>query len=307
MIDHHHRDVLTFCNALSFKFFFQFQKKKVVFFPASICTYVVVFGASVPKIFVCNILWLFSSRSSHQTFFKGAEHVDISTGSTLEYGKKVSRDLDAVSNIRSNVRLSIPAKSAPASGFSSPVLSPRRMSMGDFFPTFYMSSQAKLQFWSDQAFPTSDTIFSAHASPEKFMVSPERSPLHSPRTRTPGPKSPSGAATPMHPKMSPENSAAWHDNNGIITTHPLPLPPGAAVSPQGPQPTLVHQPTAKPEASLMISQWQKTKLIGSGTFGNVYVASNRYAGILADSVACSVALSTDVLFLSTGKQERYVL
>ncbi|XXG49175.1 hypothetical protein AAC387_Pa02g3429 [Persea americana] len=215
-------------------------------------------------------------RLSYQTFLKGAEHADTSTGSAIDYGKKVSWDPNAAANIRSNFRLSVPAKSAPASGLSSPVLSPRRMSVGDFFPPAHIFSQAQLQ-WSDTVLPTSDTILFAHASPEKFMASPERSPLHSPRMRTSGPKSPSGTASPMHPKMSSENSASWHDNNGIATVHPLPLPPGAAVPPQ---PALVHQPTSKPEASPMISQWKKTKLIGSGTFGNVYVASNNETGAL---------------------------
>lgn len=240
---------------------------------------------------------LFSSRLSYQTFLKGAEHADTSTGSAIDYGKKVSWYPNTAANIRSNCRLSVPAKSAPASGLSSPVLSPRRMSIGDFSPPAHMSSRAQLQFWSDTVLPTSDRILFAHASPEKFMASPECSPLHSPRMRTSGPKSPSGTASPMHPKMSPENSAAWHDNNGIATVHPLPLPPGAAVPPQ---PALVHQPTAKPEASPMISQWQKTKLIGSGTFGNVYVASNKYAGTLTDSVACFVALALIYYFCQQG-------
>ncbi|XP_057768461.1 mitogen-activated protein kinase kinase kinase 5-like isoform X2 [Salvia miltiorrhiza] len=73
--------------------------------------------------------------------------------------------------------------------------------------------------------------------------------------------------------------------------HTLPLPPGADM----PTPTSstshlsgpttpgvkhsspVSQLVAKPQ---LISQWQKGKLIGRGTFGSVYVASNRETGAL---------------------------
>ncbi|XP_058100260.1 mitogen-activated protein kinase kinase kinase 5 isoform X3 [Magnolia sinica] len=88
---------------------------------------------------------------------------------------------------------------------------------------------------------------------------------------------PSGAASPFHPKTSSERSAAWLDNNAIVTAHPLPLPPGATMPSS---PAFVHQATETSEVPSMINQWVKGKLIGSGTFGNVYIALNRETGAL---------------------------
>ncbi|XP_058100256.1 mitogen-activated protein kinase kinase kinase 5-like isoform X2 [Magnolia sinica] len=218
-------------------------------------------------------------RFTYQAIRKGVEHVAASSaGSTLGHVKKVMHDLNAVENFQNDFRLNEPFKSAPTSGLSSPVRSPRRLSTGDFFPSSYMASRG-FQAWSDPECQPLDMIFSPHASPEKFMASPDLSPLHSPRMKSPGRKSnnPSGAASPLHPKMSSESSAAWHDSNGIVTVHPLPLPPGATVPSS---PVFVHQATAKSEVPPMINQWQKGKLIGSGTFGNVYVATNRETGAL---------------------------
>ncbi|XP_077234143.1 mitogen-activated protein kinase kinase kinase 5-like isoform X2 [Tasmannia lanceolata] len=211
-----------------------------------------------------------TSRLPHQTIHKGVTHVD----------RKMHRDPNVVENIH-NFRLSVPVNSSQTSGFSSPVRSPQRMSTGDYFPSSFMASQG-LHVWSAPEFPASDMMlsgFSAHTSPEKFGYSSDRSPLYSPTVKSPRPasSSPSGAASPLHPKILPESSAAWLDNNGNVTVHPLPLPPGAAMPSQS---APVHQAAAKSEVSFMISQWTKGKLIGSGTFGNVYVATNRETGAL---------------------------
>jgi len=165
-----------------------------------------------------------------------------------------------------NFRLNIPAKSAPPSGYSSPTLSPRRMSNVDYVPPYNFPQGG--QVWSAQDF-ASTTGLSSQTSPEKF--SSDRSSLYSPSSKSPVVRSrnPSGPPSPLHHKMYTENSASRHDSNGNANVHPLPLPPGPAVqSPSG----LAHPNTAKPEPS----PWQKQKLIGSGTFGNVYVATNRY-------------------------------
>eukprot|EP00262_Sarcandra_glabra_P018011 TRINITY_DN6348_c0_g1_i2.p1 TRINITY_DN6348_c0_g1~~TRINITY_DN6348_c0_g1_i2.p1 ORF type:complete len:484 (-),score=89.09 TRINITY_DN6348_c0_g1_i2:750-2048(-) len=137
------------------------------------------------------------------------------------------------------------------------------------------------QVWSAPELPASDMMisFSSQASSERILASPELSPLHSPRVRSPGlkPINPSGAASPLHSKMSSESSTAWHESNNNVTVHPLPLPPGAAVPSV---PAFIHQTAAKAEVSSIASQWQKGKLIGSGTFGHVYVATNRQTGAL---------------------------
>ncbi|GFY93883.1 mitogen-activated protein kinase kinase kinase 5 [Actinidia rufa] len=72
-------------------------------------------------------------------------------------------------------------------------------------------------------------------------------------------------------------SFGYESSNGQANVHPLPLPRGAT-SPS--QPTSISQITAKPDLMPIISQWQKGKLIGRGTFGSVYVASNRETGAL---------------------------
>ncbi|KAG9440721.1 hypothetical protein H6P81_020886 [Aristolochia fimbriata] len=196
-----------------------------------------------------------------------------SKGSILSHYVKMPRTSNSLESIQT-FRQSVPAKSAPGSGLSSPEQSPRRLSIGGY-PLPYAQMQG-LQFSSvPELLPFDKKGFSARSSLEKGGQSPEWSPLNSPTGRNPGFKTatPSGATTPLHSKTSSDSSAAWHD--GLISVHPLPLPPAAAV----PSPT-VYQPPAKSEISSMTSQWQKGKLIGSGTFGNVYVATNRETGAL---------------------------
>ena len=58
-----------------------------------------------------------------------------------------------------------------------------------------------------------------------------------------------------------------------VGVHPLPLPSAAATPlPSAPTP----QPIAELESLPINSQWQKGKFIGRGSFGSVYVATNRY-------------------------------
>ncbi|KAJ8470093.1 hypothetical protein OPV22_024436 [Ensete ventricosum] len=117
------------------------------------------------------------------------------------------------------------------------------------------------------------------------------------------------------PRMFPENSAAWHGNGGNVIVHPLPLPPGATPSSQS---AFGHQNAAKAEASVKANQWKKGKLIGSGTFGNVYEATNRHNGALcamkevniipddAKSAECLKQLEQEIRFLSQFKHPNIV-
>lgn len=62
---------------------------------------------------------------------------------------------------------------------------------------------------------------------------------------------------------------------GVVNpVHPLPLPPGVVIHPPS------SSPRCKPDSvsrNLQTqNQWRKGKLIGRGTFGSVYVGSNRY-------------------------------
>ncbi|KAL6318006.1 hypothetical protein AAG906_031062 [Vitis piasezkii] len=115
-----------------------------------------------------------------------------------------------------NLRVNIPARSAPTSGFSSPALSPQRFSPG-----------------------------ASHVT--------------------------------------------WPEKNGHVTVHPLPLPPIALMPSELPLPpkastpsesAISHHTAEKPNVPSMKIQWQKGKLIGRGTFGSVYVATNRETGAL---------------------------
>ncbi|KAK1276338.1 Mitogen-activated protein kinase kinase kinase YODA [Acorus gramineus] len=256
------------------------------------------------------------SRLAHQTMRKSTDHNDV-VGITSGLNRRRTPDLNAGGNVQSNFRLNVPAKSAPASGFSSPVRSPRRMSTGDFFPYPYMGSQGP-QVWSAPDIPSDMmTGFSPQTSPE-ILFSPERSPLYSPTGKSHVRKSRnlSGSTSPLHPRMSPDNSSGKPDCAGSPIVHPLPLPPGAA----GPSPPafVAHQAPPIAESSSATSQWVKGKLIGSGTFGHVYAATNRQTGAMCamkevnlipddpKSAECMRQLEQEIKFLSQLKHPNIV-
>lgn len=161
---------------------------------------------------------------------------------------------------RENYNLS---RSAPTSVFSSPAVSPRRSNIGDPFPLFMAP-----EYQDGAAFPSL-------LSPKKPALSPTHSPLHSP--------------TPRSPRFSP--NASNFDSNSLANAHPLPLPPGAAVPAQPPS-IIIHQNAApNPTTSSMKGQWQKGKLIGRGTFGSVYLATNRYANLYKSFVLLCSAMT----------------
>ncbi|KAF7001507.1 hypothetical protein CFC21_017167 [Triticum aestivum] len=111
---------------------------------------------------------------------------------------------------------------------------------------------------------------SHHSLPETYAWDPEGSPwsraLSSPSLT---PKNTSAPQSAMHPMLSPEDHVSRTE--GTRSTgyfHPLALPPSAS-----------NQPAPKVEMSL-VGQWQKSKLIGSGTYGDIYEATNRHTGAL---------------------------
>ncbi|XP_047091798.1 disease resistance protein RGA5-like isoform X2 [Lolium rigidum] len=120
---------------------------------------------------------------------------------------------------------------------------------------------------------------SPRSLPEKYTGDPEgspcprvlRSPILMPRTN-------SAPQLAMHTTLSPEDHIARTE--GIWSTvsfHPLPLSPGA-ISPV--KTGLSNQPAPKVEMSFVADEWEKGRLIGSGTFGCVYEATNRRTGAL---------------------------
>uniref|UniRef100_A0A804M4I5 mitogen-activated protein kinase kinase kinase n=1 Tax=Zea mays TaxID=4577 RepID=A0A804M4I5_MAIZE len=238
---------------------------------------------------------LLARRVAVQTLPKAHEHNDFRlNGTTCCQRRKAFKEKFQDKNCDEtlNFRLNIPAKSAPSSGFSSPVQSPRRLSNVDF---------------SSAAISIQDT---------NFAGGQERSPLSSP-LRSPVLKSrnPSAPPSPMHPKLFPENHVSRPDGNGSASFHPLPLPP-ASVSPK--QTNASHQLVPKAEMPSVAGQWQKGKLLGSGTFGCVYEATNRHTGALcamkevniipddAKSVESLKQLEQEIKFLSQFKHENIV-
>ncbi|XP_020086999.1 mitogen-activated protein kinase kinase kinase 5-like isoform X2 [Ananas comosus] len=245
-------------------------------------------------------------RLAYQTARRSTGGSDVlSNGSAYNHHRKLFQDMDTTET--EDFKLNIPAKSAPTSGLASPVRSPRRSSNG-------------LNIWSAPAIPSMDsttTTLSCQTSPERIFSNSGRSARYSPTTKNTIWRSSDSSAppSPVHSKMFPDNSVLRHDSNGSANVHPLPLPPGAAVPLHSPA---AHRSALKAEASPMTGQWQKGKLIGSGTFGNVYVATNRQTGalcamkevnIIADdskSAECLKQLEQEIKFLSQFKHQNIV-
>lgn len=138
----------------------------------------------------------------------------------------------------------MPIKSAPGSGFTSPVRSPRRFSNVDLTQGLNI--------------PAAEFLTSG----ENYVNSPDRSPRSSP-LRSPGlrPRNLSGPPSPLHS----------NGNGGSNNFHRLPLPPGAVCTASSSSSSSTTTNTCS-----LAGQWQKGRLIGSGTFGNVFEATNRY-------------------------------
>ncbi|KAH1139713.1 hypothetical protein AAZX31_10G220500 [Glycine max] len=132
--------------------------------------------------------------------------------------------------------------------------------------------------------------------------SPEYSPVPSPRMTSPGPSSriQSGAVTPIHPKAGGTPTESQ--------THRLPLPPlsvsnsspfshsnSAATSPSMPRsPARADNPSSG-------SRWKKGKLLGSGSFGHVYLGFNSESGEMC-AVKEVTLFSDDPKSMESAKQ-----
>ncbi|XP_035539570.1 mitogen-activated protein kinase kinase kinase 5-like isoform X2 [Juglans regia] len=216
---------------------------------------------------------VFASQDARYTK-KTTDHADKKSS------RRESQDLNGSKSSTNGFRVDVPIRSAPTSPFSSPALSPQRRSAADAFPYYYYIVPTGNQAWSAPEMPTSEMI--PGLPPPAFFdysaFSCNTSPHHSPaRSHLQNPKSPSGPASPLHSKLSHDTSIARFETDCPVNVHPLPLPPGAAMpSPSAPIP----QAIAKSEFVPMKSPWKKGKLIGRGTFGSVYVATNRLTGAL---------------------------
>ncbi|KAJ0441636.1 putative mitogen-activated protein kinase kinase kinase STE-STE11 family [Helianthus annuus] len=111
---------------------------------------------------------------------------------------------------------------------------------------------------SPKRFSTLDIFDSALAGHREFHMLPSSDTA----TKRSQPHSP--------PLQSPYPVSRTENNNTNV--HPLPLPPSRPVS--------RRQSLDKSDAQLIKGQWQKGKLLGSGTYGTVYEATNRETGSL---------------------------
>jgi hypothetical protein len=116
---------------------------------------------------------------------------------------------------------------------------------------------------------------SSRSLPETYIGDPEGSP-YSRVLRSPilMPRTTSAPQSAMRTTLSPEDHIARTEGIwSTVSSHPLPLSPGA-ISPV--KTGLSNQPAPKVEMSLVTGEWEKGRLIGSGTVGCVYEATNRY-------------------------------
>ncbi|KAK7386464.1 hypothetical protein VNO78_26709 [Psophocarpus tetragonolobus] len=175
-------------------------------------------------------------------------------------------------------------RSTSGSPFASPSMSPQKTRNGELLPYYYLRPGNRI--WSAPDLSTLEaglippaffdlSALATEASPSPTShQSPQRKSLQQ-HTRTS-----SGPPSPIHTMLSLENSTARRESNAPpVSVHPLPLPPGASVHSPPAAGAFSHSMT-RSESFPMKSQWQKGKLIGRGTFGSVYVATNRETGAL---------------------------
>ncbi|KAJ4838268.1 hypothetical protein Tsubulata_022909 [Turnera subulata] len=188
--------------------------------------------------------------------------------------RRLSHDSNIDNGYRNFRRDVASPRSAPTSGFSSPVVSPQRSSTGDYPPPLFCAQD--FQLWSEQA---------KQSSPAKTMHSPDRSPRSSPlRSPRRKPQSPNNKFSfPLHCKLFQGSSKEWPESSRV-SAHPLPLPPGASPShssvvPPSPAPS-IHHATEMSNGSQRntTTQWVKGRLLGCGTYGKVYVGTHRETG-----------------------------
>ncbi|KAG2327249.1 hypothetical protein Bca4012_036248 [Brassica carinata] len=202
-------------------------------------------------------------------------------------------------NTRNGYWVNIPTMSAPTSPYTSPIPSPQRKSTGHDLPFFNLPPKSN-QAWSAPDMPFDTSGLPPPAFYDFTAFSTDNSPINSPRPRSPRRQTrspqPSRPTSPLHSMLSPEHSSAPRDSVSSplhprisidvasgrnSNVHPLPLPPGAACpSPSAASPVSYPQTHLKQDSFPMNSQWKKGKLIGRGTFGSVYVASNSETGAL---------------------------
>ncbi|MED6185306.1 hypothetical protein PIB30_055820 [Stylosanthes scabra] len=189
-----------------------------------------------------------------------------------------AEQLDNRSPRSENYGVSHSGKSSSNSPFASPKISPRRASTDDFIPYHYVAPKGN-QFWSAPEISSSET--SLHPVFDLSTSGTDTSPRLSPHGRAQLLlfKCASGPPSPLHTSLMNETTPARRAEGNSVSVHRLPLPPMPnLLSPTAG--TGYSQAAVKSESLPMKSQWKKGKLIGRGTFGSVYVGTNRETGAL---------------------------
>lgn len=229
---------------------------------------------------------LTSEKASHFTAYRPL-FIEMNHKSPEQTAQSVGFDLGkerkSIKELKGGV-----AKSAPTTAFSSPALSPRRLSSGDVLLGRNFKAANGQELGTSSSVPLLGQNWMAEMiaqdSSDKNPISPDPSPLQSPRIKSPVQRSRihTGAMSPLQSRLASDFSTGWHDD--VNNVHPLPLPP-SNTSPVGPPPLSPSSPSAvvqrssgRIETSVTPGRWQKGKLLGSGTFGTVYVGFNRETG-----------------------------
>jgi mitogen-activated protein kinase kinase kinase 3 len=115
--------------------------------------------------------------------------------------------------------------------------------------------------------------------PAKTARSPDLSPHHSSGNHSPNHRDTNQGGSYSH--QSKYGTRVEHENNHV-DAYPLPLPPGASLQPQqspAQRQTNVSLHHTTENFHSMRGQWQKGRLIGQGSLGSVYMATNMYIEI----------------------------
>ncbi|CAK7347605.1 unnamed protein product [Dovyalis caffra] len=221
-----------------------------------------------------------SPRGLNATDLFASHAATQSAKSSGNCNRVLSHDL-IIEGANHNSRLITSPRSAPTSGLPSPApVSPKRSYTGDFLPSFVAHQEYPLR--STLEIPDLGRLasHSSRVPPVKTAFSPDHSPLHSPTLKSPYLNLKNKFSFPSHHKLCQGSSKEWPESSRV-SSHPLPLPPGFSPSQSMPSPpTAIHNMSEKLNVPVRKNQWVKGKLIGSGTYGRVYIGTNRVTGAL---------------------------